>query len=132
LQGIETTIKEEVKMSIKEENVIREYVSIGETPSAGVFRVNRSFYMKVRNGPLVLVKAGQRVELGKTTRDELFSIGKIQPEKIPEKFTVRVPFRTVINDLYVDLRIGDIIELSPEEALKYWRQGFVSPIQEEV
>src|SRR3972149_785411 len=119
-------------MSIKEENVIREYtVSIGETPSAGVFRVLRAFYMKVVNGPNVEIKPGQLVELGKESQVMLFSIGKIEPEIIPEKYKVRVPFRTVINDLYVDLRIGDIIELSPKEALEYWRKNFISPLVEE-
>jgi len=117
----------------QKDKIIREYaVGRGETPSVGVFRVNRAFYMKVVNGPLVLVEAGQRIELGKATRDELFSVGRISPLEIPGKFKVRLPFRTTVNGLFVDLRIGDIIELDTEEALKYWRQGFVTPIEEEV
>lgn len=119
-------------MSIKEENVIREYVvSIGETPSAGVFKVIRTFYLKVVNGPNIEILPGQFVEVCEATRLELFSIGKISPEMIPEKFKVRLPFRTTINGLFVDLRIDDVIELGHEEALGYWRKGFVTPIEEE-
>ena len=120
-------------MSVKEENVIREYtVSIGETPSAGVFRVLRAFYMKVVNGPNIEIKPGQLVELGKESQVMLFSIGKIEPEIIPEKYKVKIPFRTTIDGLFVDLRLDDLIELGPEEALKFWRKGFILPIEEAV
>src|SRR3972149_11385322 len=111
-------------MSIKEENVIREYtVSIGETPSAGVFRVLRAFYMKVVNGPNIEISPGQLVELGKESQVMLFSIGKIVPEIIPEKYKVKIPFRTTVNGLFSDLRLDDIVEFDdPEEALDYWRK----------
>jgi hypothetical protein len=117
----------------QEEKIIKEYaVSIGETPSVGVFRVSRAFYLKTVNGPPVEIKPGQLIELGKETHETLFCIGKISPLEIPEKYKVRVPFRTTINGLFVDLRVDDVIELDTEEALKLWRQNYVTPVREEV
>ena len=117
-------------MSIKE-GIVKEYVvSLGDP--GRVFKVIRGFFMKVRNGPTILVEPGTLVELSKESYEMLFSIGKVSPLEIPSKFKVVVPFRCVINSLYSYLRAGDIVELEQEEALKYWRQGFVKPIEEEV
>jgi hypothetical protein len=113
------------------DKVIKEYdVILGEP--GRIFKVLRPFYLKVRNGPNSLIEVGSLVELSKATHEMLFAIGKISPLEIPAKFKVQIPFRCVINGLFVDLRIDDLISLDPEEALKYWRQGFVTPIQEEI
>lgn len=120
-------------MSIKEENIIREYaVSIGDSASAGVFRVNRAFYMKTVNGPNVSVKPGELCELGKESATTLFCIGKVEPMHIPSEFKVMRNFRMTVDGLYVSLRPGDIVELDREEALEYWRKGFVAPAEKEI
>jgi hypothetical protein len=117
------------------ENIIREYsVQIGEEHSAGVFRVNRPFYLKTKNGPLVMVEKNELVELGKETAAVVFSSGKVDPVNIAEKFKVVRPFRTVTYEgKYLDVRVDDeISELSKDEALKLMRGNFIKPITEEV
>ena len=112
---------------------VKEYsLSVGESPSAGIFRVVRGFYLKVVNGPLIEIKPGQQIELSKETYETLFPIGKIEPINIPEQFKVIKSFRTVIDGRYVDLCPGDIVEFDKPEGLSYWQKGFILPITEEV
>ncbi len=120
------------KMEEVKDKIIKEYaVSLGESPSGGVFRVLRGFYMKVVNGPNVEIKPRQLCELGKESATALFCIGKVEPMHIPSEFKVMKNFRMTVDGLYVSLRPGDIVELDREEALWYWRKGFLAPAEKE-
>jgi hypothetical protein len=113
-----------------QENVIKELeVARGEKPTGGVFKIVRGFRLQVRNGPLIDLKKGQRVELSAETAALAFSTGQAEPVDVPERFKVCQSFKTVENGLYVTLRINDLIEIkNRSEALDLWRKGFVKPI----
>jgi hypothetical protein len=116
-----------------EEDIIREYsVQTGEAPSGGVWRVMRSFYLKIKNGPLCPLTPGVLAELSKETANLNFYIGRIEPLDISREFEVTRKFRTVINGLYCNLRPGDRIELERGEALDLMRKGVVEGIYSEV
>jgi hypothetical protein len=111
-----------------EEKIIKEFcVSIGEMPGVGIFKVMRGFYLKDKNGPPVQISPGMFVEVCEATRLELFSVGRIEPLKIPIKYKVVRPFRCVLNGLYCDLRADDLVQLDREEGLRLWRHNFVLP-----
>lgn len=112
--------------------IIVEYsVVIGEDQSAGIFKVVKGFFLKTKNGPLVLVEPGMLVELGEESARSL-AYYRIEPLNLPEKFRVLRPFRTVdANGFYLNLRENDeIAELCKEEALKLLRDGFIKSISE--
>lgn len=117
----------------KEDKIIKEFSLTPEKMqmASGVFKVIRVFYLQITNGPNVAIQPEQLVKLSKDTASTLFCIGKIEPLDMPSQFKVLRRFKMIEHGRYVDLREGDILEIEDrEEALSYWRKGYVTPIEE--
>lgn len=103
----------------------------GARSDAPIQRVLRAHYLQMidpAKGPTQIVNPGQLVRLTPGTQEENFFINRIDPLQLPEQFKCIRPFRTVENELYVDVCEGDEIELERDEALFFMRQHRIKPI----
>lgn len=108
----------------KDKLVLKELsVTDGEAPAVGVFRVLRSFYLPVRKGPNISLPVGALVELSAGTAQENFLLNRVIPHDpaIPAlgKYRALLPFRVVLNDIFVDVKAEEFLELTSQEALPF-------------
>ena len=78
--------------------------------------------MQVKNGPNIVIRPGQIVELSQEMSTTLFMAGKIEPIDLPQEFTVLRNFLATVGDSYLNLCTGDVVSFEREEALSLMRK----------
>jgi len=101
----------------------QEIMEFGQTEETSqVYRVIKSFWMPVCFGPLQEVRPGMTVRLGERLGAEMFGCGRVSPVTLSEYFEVIYPIRFVEDGAWVDLAPGDVVKMTPEEALPLLRE----------
>jgi len=99
------------------------YVELGQVEeSSSVYRVERAFMMPVRFGPLQRVEPGMLVRLGERLGAEMFGCGRVSPVTLSEHFEVVCPIRFTKDGEWIDVVPGDVLKMTPEEALPLLRE----------
>jgi hypothetical protein len=113
--------------------IIYEFEQSAKT-GASLYKVLRPFFLKVVDGPNVVMQKDFIVGLSGETADMLFSINKIVPHSpaIPKRgeYTVLYPFTVTIDGIYKKLLKGDKVELDFNEALEALRARRVKLLRE--
>lgn len=109
-------------------------VEHGATEDDMLVRVTRgAFNLQVvdpEKGPTQIVRYGDILRIKKETYDMNFYCNRIEPVELPTQFKVIRWFRTIKDNLYLDLINGDIIELDRDEAIPLMRKELIEPIKE--
>jgi hypothetical protein len=101
------------------------------------FRVIRPFYLKTKSGPPEKVPPGQIIELADPVFiTEMFCTGKIEPSGnriIPEsaEYSAVKSFQCILDGLYKEVRLLDILELSREEAIPLLKYRKIKPLDDQ-
>jgi hypothetical protein len=111
--------------------IVPDFIELGDGTAEGLYRVERSFFMKVRNGPGVSVPAGSIVILSQRTALEFFFANKIIPIGIEDgqDYEAIRDFRhTTAEGRYEDIEKGMQVRLTKDEALNLLKTGQVKPL----
>lgn len=109
----------------KEKEVIFE---CGSTESDEVYRLTQSFQLIIRAGPPVAIPVGALVRLRPDSARENFHRLIPMNLKDPDQYEVVAKFRTVNAEGYWEnFNVGDVLELTLEEALPLMRNFKVRP-----
>ncbi len=109
---------------------VKEY---GSKETDDIYRALRSFYLKCCDGPLTVIKAGDRVRLTKTSAKELFASNKVDPVNAPAvgAYQALRPFRIATpQGSYWDVLRTDELEMTWDEARPLIIREEVKPITE--
>jgi len=90
-----------------------------------LYEVEKSFFMRVCDGPLVAAKKGEIVLLSERFGDEMFFNGKAIPCEMGEIFEAVTDFQTVQNGEFFRIKKGDVLKLSKDEAVTHLRKNDV-------
>jgi hypothetical protein len=106
-----------------EEKIIEEF---GCNADDSLHRVVRSFYLRVRSGPLEAIPVGSIVRLKPEMARETFCACKTEPITIGEIFEVLQDIQLVGADgLWIKALQGDEVKLSRQEAFDLLRKKMV-------
>jgi len=130
------------KIEESAENVLTEFRDPEELARGGKiktqrFRTTDSFFMKVKNGPLIGVQPGTIIDLWRPESiSDLFYSKKIIPilPPVPPVSVYRVisSFVTILDGEYLTVHRGQELRLNQEEALELLRLRRVLPLDENV
>ena len=130
----------EVKSGRKLSEPIRQYQDPVEVESGikkkGVLtECLRGFRLKTVDGPLIDVLPGQKVELfDRRLIEDLFFCDRIRPisPTIPAQaeYVVYKKFTTVVDGLFKQLYLGDVLELNYDEAIPLLKRRCVKPVND--
>lgn len=131
-------------MSTTEESeVVRQFLDPDEVEKGGKKKftkmklLKRAFFLKVCNGPPIIIKPGDMVELHDTFLiDFLFYSGQAEPidPQIPEdgEYVVRRQFQTTVAGEYKTAMTGQPLKLNRNEAIDLMRRKLVRPLDQTI
>jgi uncharacterized protein len=112
---------------MKEREVVCE---LGAEKEEAISVATRSFYLKTKPGPLVMVKTGALLRLTPNTRMEAFWARKIEPVELGSTFRAKRVFNFVDSEgCWATASPGDVLKMNREEALDSLRRGEVVEIK---
>jgi hypothetical protein len=126
------SVAEDIVGKSEQQEEKKEFYQFGQRPEdLKPWRSDRSFYLQTCYGPLTPIPVGCIVHLGKQMAQELFSLNKISPVWVGEKFRALRALRFVSDEgTWIDCRANDIIKLSREEAIPLLREGKIKELEE--
>lgn len=93
-----------------------------------LYEVQKAFWMKTCDGPLVVAKPGEIVFLSQNFGNEMFLAGRVIPQELPEYYEALHDFQTIGPDgCYIRVKRGDVVRLSKDEVVRFLRSGDVKP-----
>lgn len=110
-----------------------DYQECGSVEGDEIWRVVKPYYAIIRSGPPAIIPVGATIRLRADSARENFSCQRVIPLNLedPGKYEITEQFKTTDKDGYwVTLNIGDIVELSAEEALPLLRNFKIKRVDE--
>lgn len=98
---------------------------LGSSDEDSLCIVTRSFFLRVRNGPLQRVEPSQHCRLTPQTAADTFYSGRTEPIEVAEEFEIVRSFQWIKDGEYINLGQGDLIRLTRDEAIKLLREQMV-------
>lgn len=118
-------------MEKKEEQVVPDHCEIDSKGSDGLYKVQKSFFLKLREGPGVSIPVGKIVRLSRETAWQTFNTGQVIPLGIDGERKYEAIQRFIYTDpegLYQEIRPGMKLELCEAEAMHHLMRGHVKPL----